>query len=235
MTTSITSAEKGKGIGGQGLTTYAQYQAIGLAFLKAQVGKGYSEQPGQNFGPNTYDCQGLAFCCYRAAANLVTGPGIGLIGSRAQFEDSTVKLTPADSWLVLDQCFFDGADPPYGHTGVYVGPVVPGGAPMMIDAYDTAEGVRYNEFDPNVTDTGPGLILRGRTRPLSLIASPVPPKGQDMFLFKAPAPSINGYVFSGGVATLVPDGPDYAALKAAGIPEPELSAAWRAHLATLAR
>ena len=68
------------------MTTFAQLQARGLSFLKAQVGKGYSEDPGQSFGPNTYDCQGLAYCTYKAAANLVTGPGIGLIGSRAQFE-----------------------------------------------------------------------------------------------------------------------------------------------------
>ena len=173
------------------MTTYAQYQAQGVAFLKAQLGKPYSEDPGQNFGPYSYDCQGLAFCCYRAAANLVTGPGIGLIGSRAQYELSTVKLTPADDWLVLDQCFFDGADPPFGHTGVYVGPVVPGGAPMMIDAYDKAEGVRYNEFDPDMTD-GPGLVLRGRTRPLLLAPVTKPPGGGDMVLILAQGGAVGG-------------------------------------------
>lgn len=167
------------------MTTFAQYQERGLAYLKAQVGKPYSESPGQNFGPYSFDCMGLAYCTYKAAANLVTGPGIGLIGSRAQFELSTVKMQPSDPWLVLDQCFFDGYDPPFGHTGVYVGPVVPGGAPMMIDAYDTAEGVRYNEFDPNMTDTGSGLILRGRTRPLLLAPHLTPPEGIKMDLVLA--------------------------------------------------
>ena len=33
------------------MTTFAQLQARGLSFLKAQVGKGYSEVTGQNFGP----------------------------------------------------------------------------------------------------------------------------------------------------------------------------------------
>jgi peptidoglycan hydrolase-like protein with peptidoglycan-binding domain len=38
---------------------------------------------------------------------------------------------------------------------------------MMIDAFDTAEGVRYNEF--STTGAGEGLAFVGRTRPLSLL------------------------------------------------------------------
>ena len=167
------------------MTTYAQYQAKGLAFLKAQVGKGYTEVLGQNLGPYRFDCEGLAYRTYEAAAGLTSGPGIGPIGSRAQYELSTVKCQPSDPWLILDQLFFDGSNPPFGHTGVYVGPVVPGGAPMMIDAYDSAEGVRYNEFDPNMTDTGSGLILRGRTRPLLLAPHLTPPEGIKMDLVLA--------------------------------------------------
>ena len=150
------------------MTTFAQMQAQGVAFLKAQVGKGYTEVLGQNLGPDKWDCQGLARAVY-----LPFGVDIGF-GSRAQFENSKVQLKPSDPWLVLDQVFFNGSDPPFGHTGVYVGPVVPGGAPMMIDAYDTAEGVRYNEFNPNITG-GPGLVLTGRTRPLSLVVPAPPP------------------------------------------------------------
>ena len=168
------------------MTTFAQMQAKGRAFLVAQLGKGYTEVLGQNLGPYRFDCEGLAYRTYEAAAGLTSGPGIGPIGSRAQFEDSTVKCQPSDPWLVLDQLFFNGAQPPYGHTGMYVGPVIPGGAYMMISALDTASGVCYSEIDPSVT-TG-GLGFAGRTRPLSLVANPIPPKppgGGDMILVLA--------------------------------------------------
>ena len=211
------------------MTTFAQLQARGLSFLKAQVGKGYSEDPGQNFGPYTWDCQGLAFGTYKAAANLVTGPGIGLIGSRAQFELSTVKMQPSDPWLVLDQCFFDGYDPPFGHTGVYVGPVVPGGAPMMIDAYDSAEGVRYNEFDPNMTDTGSVLILRGRTRPLLLVPhvdppSPKPRKAPTMFILLNTADKCHYLIGAKSTPVYLPQA-DYSEFLSKGVPEIPCSAA----------
>ena len=130
----------------QAMTTYAQYQAKGLAFLKAQVGKGYTEVLGQNLGPYRFDCEGLAYRTYEAAAGLTSGPGIGPIGSRAQYELSTVKCQPSDPWLILDQLFFDGSNPPFGHTGMYVGRG-PGGAYMMISALDTASGVCYSEID----------------------------------------------------------------------------------------
>jgi hypothetical protein len=224
------------------MKTYAEYQAEGLTFLKEQLGKGYSEDPGQNYGPNTWDCQGLAYGTY-ASLGLTHGPGIGLIGSAEQFNLSTVKLQPSDLWLVLDQLFFWGGEPPSdtrrpGHTGIYVGPVVPGGAPMMISALDGASGVCYSAFNPVITGAHEGLSITGRTRPLllipGLVLDPQPAKvAPSMFLFQAPPPSINGYIFSGGKATLVPDGPDYQALKKSGIPEPPLSVAWRAHLATL--
>ena len=163
------------------MTTFAQLQARGLSFLKAQVGKGYSEDLGQNFGPNTLTAMGLAYCTYKAAANLATGPGIGLIGSRAQFEDSTVKCQPSDPWLVLDQLFFNGATPPLGHTGMFVGMV--DGAYTMISALDTASGVCYSTIDPSVT-TG-GLGFAGRTRPLLLAPHLTPPEGIKMDLVLA--------------------------------------------------
>jgi peptidoglycan hydrolase-like protein with peptidoglycan-binding domain len=40
---------------------------------------------------------------------------------------------------------------------------------MMIDAFDTAQGVRYNTFDPTV-GSEQGLGFMGRTRPLSLLS-----------------------------------------------------------------
>ncbi len=46
------------------MTTFAQMQAQGVAFLKAQVGKGYTEVPGQNLGPDKWDCEGLARAVY---------------------------------------------------------------------------------------------------------------------------------------------------------------------------
>ena len=151
------------------MTTFAQMQAQGVAFLKAQVGKGYTEVPGQNLGPDKWDCEGLARAVY-----LPFGVDIGF-GSRAQCENSKAQLEPSDPWLVLDQLFFPGADPPFGHTGVYVGPVVPGGAYMMISALDTASGVCYSEINPAIG--GPGFSITGRTRPLSLVSGvtvPVP-------------------------------------------------------------
>ena len=153
------------------MTTFAQMQAQGVAFLKAQVGKGYTEVLGQNLGPDKWDCEGLARAVY-----LPFGVDIGF-GSRAQFENSKVQLKPSDPWLVLDQVFFNGSDPPFGHTGVYVGPVVPGGAYTMISALDTASGVCYSEINPTIG--GPGFSITGRTRPLSLVvpAPPPPPAG----------------------------------------------------------
>ncbi len=193
------------------MTTFAQLQARGLSFLKAQVGKGYSEDPGQNFGPNTYDCQGLAYCTYKAAANLVTGPGIGLIGSRAQFELSTVKMQPSDPWLVLDQLFFNGATPPLGHTGMFVGMV--DGAYTMISALDTASGVCYSTIDPSVT-TG-GLGFAGRTRPLSLLVPYIPPappipRGGEMILVQTTGPQVGSIPPNAWFEYEVTDGVRYA-------------------------
>lgn len=167
------------------MTTFAQMQAQGEAFLKAQVGKGYTEVLGQNLGPDKWDCQGLARAVY-----LPFGVDIGF-GSRAQFENSKVQLKPSDPWLVLDQLFFPGADPPFGHTGVYVGPVVPGGAYMMISALDTASGVCYSEINPTIG--GPGFSITGRTRPLSLVSgvtvpvpAPAPPSLPSMVTVSLP-------------------------------------------------
>jgi hypothetical protein len=205
-------------------------QAKGRAFLVAQLGKGYSEDPGKNFGPYTWDCQGLAFGTYKAAAGLVTGPGIGLIGSAAQFNDSTVKLQPSDPWLVLDQVFFYGGEtsgPRPGHTGVYVGPVVPGGAPMMINAYDTARGVIYSEFDPIVG--GPGFSITGRTRPLLLVPHvdpPAPPKPRTaptMFLLLNPADKCHYLIGAKSTPVYLPQA-DYSEFLAKGVPEIPCSA-----------
>jgi hypothetical protein len=171
------------------MTTYAQYQAKGLAFLKAQVGKGYTEVLGQNLGPYRFDCEGLAYRTYEAAAGLTSGPGIGPIGSRAQYELSTVKCQPSDPWLILDQLFFDGSNPPFGHTGMYVGRG-PGGAYMMISALDTASGVCYSEIDPTIG--GPGFAITGRTRPLSLAPITKPPGGGDMTLIFAQGGAVEG-------------------------------------------
>ena len=164
------------------MTTFAQLQARGLTFLKAQVGKGYVLGA---IGPHEYDCRGLAWATYNPL-----GVNIGLDGSSGQFNESTVKLTVNEPWLVLDQVFFWGGEPLSdprrpGHTGVYVGPVVPGGAPMMINAFDTARGVIYSEFDPTITGGHEGLSFMGRTRPLLLAPHLTPPEGIKMDLVLA--------------------------------------------------
>ena len=173
------------------MATFAQLQAQGLAYLKAQLGKPYCEIPGQNFGPDRFDCQGLAYATY-ASIGLTTGPGIGLIGSAAQFNNSTVKLKPSDPWLVLDQIFTWGGETSGsrpGHTGVFVGIV--NGQYTMIDAYDSAQGVRYNTFDPTIGSEG-GLGFTGRTRPLLLAPNLTPPGGGDMTLVLAQGGAIGG-------------------------------------------
>jgi hypothetical protein len=164
------------------MTTYAQLQAKGLTFLKAQVGKGFLMGA---TGPNEYDCRGLTWATYEEC-----GVNIGLNGSSGQFDDSTVKCTVNEPWLVLDQAFFWGSDPPRpGHTGVFVGIV--NGQYTMIDAYDTAQGVRYNTFDPTVGGEQ-GLGFTGRTRPLLLAPNLTPPGGGDMTLVFAQGGAIGG-------------------------------------------
>ena len=81
------------------MTTFAQMQAQGVAFLKAQVGKGYTEVPGQNLGPDKWDCEGLARAVY-----LPFGVDIGF-GSRAQCENSKAQLQPSDPGRCSTNCF----------------------------------------------------------------------------------------------------------------------------------
>jgi hypothetical protein len=100
---------------------------------------------------------------------------------------------------------------------------------MMIDAYDSAEGVRYNEFDPNMTDTGSGLILRGRTRPLLLVPhvdppSPKPRKAPTMFILLNPADKCHYLIGAKSTPVYLPQA-DYSEFLSKGVPEIPCSAA----------
>jgi len=172
------------------MQTYQQLVQQLMTFLVAQVGKPYSEVPGQNFGPHSYDCQGLCYAGY-ASVGLTTGPGVGLIGSAAQYNDSTVKRYPPLHAGM--QAFFYGGEsfgPRPGHTGTVTG-VFTNGTYEMINAYDTQMGVIYTTFS-TVPGSQDFMGYWGATDPLTYLAPynpPLPPE-DDMKLVFATGPQV---------------------------------------------
>ena len=173
------------------MVTYDQLvqQVIDLAMSK--LGDAYNETPGQNIGPTEFDCQGFCYYVYGNAAGLWSGPGIGAIGSAAQYWNSTVKVPTGKALRPGQQAFFWGASAPRpGHTGI-VTEDLGGDNYNMISALDTASGVCYSQFV--VTSGGTdGLSYYGATDPLLLLnptPPPTPAKDDTMILIYASGPA----------------------------------------------
>ena len=149
-----------------GMVTYAELVQSVVGWLAAHVGDGYDEIPGQNVGPYRWDCQGLAAGAYESVGLTSAYPGIGAIGSRAQYWNSKVKCPMGAPLRAGQQVFFAGADPPFGHTGIVTG-VFANGTYEMVLALDYASGVCYSTFDaiPNGV-----WQFEGATDPLSYLA-----------------------------------------------------------------
>jgi cell wall-associated NlpC family hydrolase len=155
------------------MATITQYQNQLVAFAKAQLGKPYVYGAS---GPNAWDCSGLT---------MMAAHSIGVTmghGSAAQFnipQAPYVKgpLEPGDF------VYFYGGEssgPRPGHTGIYVS-----GGNTMIDAYDEQYGVRYNTFNPTVTNGHDGLSYYGATRP-ALWGKVVPPPSEPTLYLTTP-------------------------------------------------
>jgi hypothetical protein len=191
---------------------YVQAQQSCLDYLEEQLGKGYSEQPGQNFGPWTFDCQGLAYETYeQLSIDIEYGEG----GAHEQFDLSPYQLPPDAPWLLADQCFFHGGSegPPFpGHTGIFVG--IMGGQYTVINAFDSEDGVCYTTFDPTINqdeDNPDGMAFWGRTRPLLEIAQPfLLPKGNSMILVQTQGPQVGNVPADGWFEYEVTNGSRYA-------------------------
>jgi hypothetical protein len=137
------------------MTTELQYAEQLVSFGEAQDGKPYVYGAS---GPSAWDCSGLTMM---AAASI----GVPMEhGSAAQFNiPQAPKVTGA--LQPGDFSYFWGGEssgPRPGHVGIFVGVIK--GAYTMIDAYDEAQGVRYNTFAPVVSE-GAGLSYMGSTRP----------------------------------------------------------------------
>jgi cell wall-associated NlpC family hydrolase len=117
-----------------------------LAFFEAAVGKPYTEQNPERFGPAEYDCSGLLWA---AAHN--AGIAIPQAAAIADLEaiwfaaqPGTTKILSASNANTGDICFFTGSDPdansefpPIGHVGMCSTPGT------LVSAYDTQQGVCY--------------------------------------------------------------------------------------------
>jgi cell wall-associated NlpC family hydrolase len=123
------------------------------------------------------DCSGLT-------ENIGEDCGVPLAhGSHDQFFDPEFTIyegEPLAGMLV----FTYGGEPPGpgtkrpGHVGVCVGPVVPGGALMMISAFDEASGVCYSEFSSVIDrESTNGLAYWGAID-IALKATRVPTPGK---------------------------------------------------------
>jgi cell wall-associated NlpC family hydrolase len=128
--------------------TAAQVTAM-LAFFVAQVGKHYTEQNPERFGPNEYDCSGLMFEAAKAAGIPIPGSaaddsGDVLANTEANYFGSlpgVTKITDPSQIKTGDVLFFTGSAPgpsnygPIGHVGMAFN------STTLVSAYDTALGI----------------------------------------------------------------------------------------------
>ena len=159
-----------------------------VAAADAQVGKPYSEfgppgsdddghywEPGEP-APTAFDCSGLV-----RYATLAVGCPVVAWDAESQWEQSLGGRIPdTEPLLPGDICAFWGAEgiPGYaGHDGIVKSFDPSTGNGMLVNAYDTAEGVCYTPFrrgQPNNGFNGLGWI--GAYRPAnSLPPAPKPP------------------------------------------------------------
>lgn len=112
-----------------------------VTWAMSQVGKGYSEVPGERCGPNKYDCSGFVYnaCTH---ANIRPPGGISLTCSTTftQWPDRNSNgntFVPGGSFLMGDLIYFNngdgGAQP--GHVGISLGDGT------MVNALNTQYGV----------------------------------------------------------------------------------------------
>jgi cell wall-associated NlpC family hydrolase len=145
--TGVTPTETGAAAavpaGTSGLSSKA---SVMLNYFNGAVGKPYTQENPERFGPNAYDCSGLCYAAAHAA-------GIGIPQAMALANLEAVWFAAqAGSQKILTQsavqegdiCFFTGADPgpapgnefpPIGHVGMCSSPG------MLVSAYDTQLGV----------------------------------------------------------------------------------------------
>ena len=156
--------------------TYQQAVQKVVDLAASKIGDAYNETPPYNIGPNSFDCQGLCYYVYGNAIGLWSGPGIGAVGSAAQFNNSTVKVPAGQPLRAGMQAFFYGGEtfgPRPGHTGIVTG-VFANGTYEMINAYDTQMGVIYTTFS-TVPGSTQFMGYWGATDPISLLVPYTPP------------------------------------------------------------
>lgn len=135
----------------------AAYDTL-VSYLKAQVGKPYRVDGGR-FGPDHFDCSGLAVAAY---ARL----GINLAGDTYTQVKQGQTISDYRGLQPGDLIFTDGSKPPFGHVKIYIG------NGQVIQAASTQLGVIQSTLDMGsvtavrrVMDSA-GSVIRGDLAPV---------------------------------------------------------------------
>jgi len=134
--------------------------------MVAQVGKPYSEQVPERFGPEVFDCSGLVWAAANSVGDALPGgptndaaalvpyemqwfagqPGVQLITDAAEVEAGDLLAftggDPAPFEVVLQGHVFPAGQ--FGHIGMATSPT------EYVSAYDTADGVCYKPIAGDV-------------------------------------------------------------------------------------
>jgi cell wall-associated NlpC family hydrolase len=139
-------------VGAGDATNYASQQSTGgsaaaqaaLAFCQKQVGHPYSsDPPDYGVGPAAYDCSGLVQTAYLSAGVQIPRT------SEAQWDSSMAKVPPGiENLRPGDLVFFEGGGDyaPPGHVAIVNNTTLGTNDVVVVNAYDTAQGVIYSHF-----------------------------------------------------------------------------------------
>jgi hypothetical protein len=139
-----------------------------LSYMMKEIGKGYTEENPERFGPNEFDCSGLVYDAAKAA-------GIDIPQSDAIASSEAEYFSKLPGAQVIknssqvqagDLVFFTGSSPdpssfgPIGHVGIATN------STQYVSAYDTQEGVIVNPIG-----SGNGGFVVGVRLPGSVTAA----------------------------------------------------------------
>lgn len=190
-----------------GGATGASVASAMLSYFESKVGHPYSQTLGR-FGPEYYDCSGLAYEAAHAAGVTSLPQGDALANLEAEWfskYDSDYTFNGRSQVQKGDLLFFQGADPaasslgPIGHVGMAES------AGTMVSAYDTQLGVARTPISNDAFVAGVRLGGAGGNNIITDLGQAISDLGSEIFSDLENLTADGGTALAGGLKGLAGD------------------------------